>query len=745
MINANPLLRSLLITCCLASAPDVLAKENTDAAKPWLNKKLAATERANLLIAQMSQEEKFTILYGYFGLEQKEKNYQPPKEALYGSAGWIAGIPRLGIPAQFQTDASLGVATQNIPKPRERTGLPSGLATAASFDPNVALQGGTMIGQEARASGFNVMLAGGVNLVREPRNGRNFEYAGEDPLLAGKMVGAQIKGIQSNQIISTLKHFALNNQETGRNIGNVIIDESAARTSELMAFQIALKDGNPGSVMCAYNKVNGHYSCENDFLLNKVLKGDWGFEGYVMSDWGAVHSTIPAVNNGLDQESAYGFDRAFYFGPALKEAVDNGWVAPSRLDDMVRRVLRSMFANGLFDLPLKETPIDFAAHAKITQQTAEAGMVLLKNANSILPINKSAKKIAVIGGQADSAVLSGGGSSQVYGQGGNPIKTPQTAMFPKVYHPSSPLQALRALLPGSQIEFNSGVDLAAAQALAQSADITLVFATQWTSEAYDVDSLNLADGQNELISAIAKANPKTIVVLETGGPVLMPWLNQTAAVLQAWYPGTEGGKAIARVLTGEVNPSSHLPITDPADSNQLPQKTIAGSGRKNDEVPFDIHYPEGATIGYKWYDQQKLTPLFPFGFGLSYSQFTYSKLTAEWNNGQLSVAFNLANNSKTAGKGLGLVFAQPVATIWEAPKRLVGFAKADLKAGANKKLQLSIDPLMLAVYQPQSKTWQIVEGDYDIRLAQHAMDNDAQVVRVHLAKQTLDIKGNLIR
>jgi beta-glucosidase len=601
-----------------------------------------------------------------------------------------------------------------------------------------------MIGQEARASGFNVMLAGGVNLVREPRNGRNFEYAGEDPLLAGKMIGAQIKGIQSNNIISTLKHYALNNQETGRNIGNVITDESAARTSELMAFQIALKDGNPGSVMCAYNKVNGFYSCENDFLLNKVLKGDWGFTGYVMSDWGGVHSTIPAVNSGLDQESAYGFDRAFYFGPALKEAVDNGWVPAARLDDMVRRVLGSMFAHGLFDLPLKETPINFAANAKITQQTAEAGMVLLKNANEVLPINKNVKKIAVIGGHADIAVLSGGGSSQVYGQGGNPIKTPQVGIFPKVYHPSSPVQALRELLPASQIDFNSGADLEAAQALAASADITLVFATQWTSEAYDVESLNLPDGQNELIAAIAKANPKTVVVLQTGGPVLMPWLNQTAGVLQAWYPGTEGGKAIARVLTGAVNPSGRLPITYPADTNQLPQKTIAGTGRKNDEVPFDIHYPEGATIGYKWYDQQKLTPLFPFGFGLSYSQFTASKLTAEWSKGQLQVAFNLANSGKMAGKPLGLVFAQPAAAIWEAPKRLVGFARADLKAGANKKLQLSIDPLMLAVYQPQSKTWQIAEGDYDIRLAQHAMDNEAQVVRIHLAKQTLDIKGNLI-
>lgn len=742
----NGMLGGLLAACLTVSANGSFAKENPSVdAKPWMNKKLGATERANLLLAQMQQDEKFTILYGYFGMEQKEKNYYPPAEALYGSAGWIAGIPRLGIPAQFQTDASLGVATQPIPKPRERTSMPSGLSTAATFDLDMAYQGGAMIGQEARASGFNIMLAGGVNLVREPRNGRNFEYAGEDPLLAGKMVGAQIKGIQSNNIVSTLKHFAMNNQETGRNFGNVIIDEKAARTSELMAFHLALKDGNPGSVMCAYNKVNGFYSCESDFLLNKVLKGDWGFEGYVMSDWGGTHSTIPAINNGLDQQSAYGFDKAFYFGPAFAEAIENGWIPQARLDDMVRRVLRSLFANGVFDNPVKpDAPIDFVAHGKVTQAAAENGMVLLKNANDILPLAKTTKKIAIIGGHADKAVLAGGGSSQVYGKGGNPIKTPQTGMFPKVYHPSSPMLALQELLPGSQMEFNSGADVAAASKLAQTADITIVFAQQWASEGYDVETLNLPDGQNELISAVAKANTKTIVVLETGGAVFMPWLDQVSGVLQAWYPGTEGGKAIARILTGEVNPSGRLPISYPADENQFPQKVIAGTGRKNFSDPFDIPYPDGALIGYKWYDQNKIKPLFPFGFGLSYSQFDYSDLAAKWQNGQLQVSFKLANTGKVKGKGLGLVFALPADNHWEAQKRLVGWAKTELKAGANKKLQVSVDPLSLAVYDTQTKTWQIAAGEYEIRLAQHAMDPAPKTVKVQLNKMTLDIKGNLL-
>ena len=278
------------------------------AAQPWMNARLDAGERADLVLKQMTMDEKLKLVYGYFGTDIESKKTKRPEGAHPQSAGFVYGVPRLGIPHLRETDAGLGVASQVGPEARAATALPSGLNTAATWDLKTAYEGGAMIGAEARGYGFNVLLAGGVNLMREPRNGRNFEYGGEDPLLAGKIVGAQIKGIQSQRVVSTLKHFALNDQETGRMTLNVKIDDQSARMSDLLALQIANEDGNPGSVMCSYNRVNGFYGCESEYLLTEVLKKDWGFKGWVMSDWGAVHSTIPAANAGLDQQSGMPFD-----------------------------------------------------------------------------------------------------------------------------------------------------------------------------------------------------------------------------------------------------------------------------------------------------------------------------------------------------------------------------------------------------------------------------------------------------
>jgi beta-glucosidase len=411
------------------------------AARPWLDPKLDADARADAALKAMTQDEKLTVIFGFFGAEMGDK-YKRVPDALPGSAGYVPGIARLGIPAQFQTDAGVGVATQGgEPNKRERTALPSGMATTATWNPRLAQAGGAMIGAEARASGFNVMLAGGVNLVREPRNGRNFEYGGEDPWLAGKMVGAQIKGIQSNAIVSTIKHYALNGQETGRFVLDARIGEAEARTSDLLAFQFAIEDSDPHSVMCAYNRVNGDYACENDFLLNKVLKQDWGYKNYVMSDWGAAHSSAKAVNAGLDQESAGdAFDTQPFFKGPLKDALAKGEVSQARLDDMARRVLRGLFASGVVEKPVKIAPIDYAAHAKVTRADAEEGVVLLKNDKGLLPLLSTAKKIAVIGGHADVGVLSGGGSSQVYPIGGRAVQGEGPASWPgpMIYFPSSP-------------------------------------------------------------------------------------------------------------------------------------------------------------------------------------------------------------------------------------------------------------------------------------------------------------------
>jgi beta-glucosidase len=531
------------------------------------------------------------------------------------------GIPRLGIPPQWQADAGIGVATQGgAPEKRPRTALPSGLAVAASWDPAVAFAGGAMIGAEARADGFNVLLGGGVNLLREPRNGRNFEYAGEDPLLAGAMVGAAIAGVQSNQIVSTIKHYAVNDQETDRGAGNSIVEEAALRMSDLLAFQFAFERGSPGAAMCAYNRVNGPYACENPFLLTQVLRSEWHWPGYVMSDWGAVHSTAAAANAGLDQESGFGLQRADWFGAdKLKAALATGEIDQARIDLMARRVLHAMFDHGLVDNPVTEgRPIDFAAHRAVSRQAAEAGIVLLKNDGGLLPF-PGARRILVVGGHADKGVLSGGGSSQVYPDGTNAVPgiAPTGWPGPVVYYPSSPVEDLRKLMPQATIDYDDGTDRAAAARLAAGADVVVVFATQWASESIDVKAA-LDGEQDALIAAVARANPNTAVVLETGGPVLMPWADKVPAILAAWYPGRAGGEAIANVLTGRVNPSGHLPATFPASLDQLPQPGEPHKG--------DVEYTEGAAVGYKWFDSKGLEPLFAFGHGLSYTTFAHDHL-----------------------------------------------------------------------------------------------------------------------
>nr|prf beta glucosidase [Cellulomonas gilvus] len=432
------------------------------AQKPWLDASLDADQRARLAVQAMTQQEKLRWVFGYFGHDFGKSKKHP--DALPQSAGYIPGTPRLGLPALFETDAGQGVASQSGANVRERTALPSGLSTASTWDPKVAYAGGAMIGSEARASGFNVMLAGGVNLQREPRNGRNFEYAGEDPLLAGTMIGQAIKGVESNRIISTLKHFVLNDQETGRNELDARIDKAALRMSDLLAMELALEQSDAGSVMCAYNRLNGPYTCEHPWLLSEVLKRDWGFRGYVMSDWGATHSTVAAANSGLDQQSGQEFDKSPYFGGALEEAVKTGAVPQKRLDDMVTRIVRTMFGKGVVDNPLKPgVAIDFAANGG-QPPDGEEGMVLLKNEGRLLPLAKTVRTIAVIGGHADAGVLSGGGSSQVYPVGGIAVKglLPATWPGPVVYYPSSPLRAIQAQAPNAKVVFDDGRDPARA-------------------------------------------------------------------------------------------------------------------------------------------------------------------------------------------------------------------------------------------------------------------------------------------
>ncbi len=727
---AAPLLALAATTAITAPA---LAQQQ--ASRPWTNAKLSPDARAKAILARMTEDEKLTLVFGLFGTDFSSKDYKAPAEAHQGSAGYIPGIPRLGIPAQWQTDAGVGVATQGgAVNKRGRTSLPSGIATAATWDPALAFKGGAMIGAEARASGFNVLLAGGVNLLREPRNGRNFEYGGEDPLLAGTMVGAQIAGIQSNHIISTVKHYAFNDQETDRFKMNAVLDRTAARMSDLLAFNFAIEKGTPGSVMCSYNKVDGLYACEQPWLLTDVLRRDWGWQGFVMSDWGATHSTVAAANAGLEQESGWPFDEQPYFREPLKAAIAKGEVSKARLEEMAHRILRSMFAHGLFDHPMTGAPLDLTpamlkAHADVTRADAEAAIVLLQNKGDVLPLVSSAKRIVVIGGHADKGVLAGGGSSLVYPVGGNAVPglEPKIWPGPVMYHPSAPLEALRRQLPGATITYVDGTDAAAAATAAKQADVAVVFATQWAGEAFDV-SLSLTGNQDALIDAVASANAKTVVVLETGGPVLTPWAEKTAAILEAWYSGTAGGDAIANVLTGKVNPSGHLPASFPRSVSQLPKPSAPNEG--------ETRYAEGAAVGYKWYDAKGDKPQFAFGHGLSYTRFAYSGLKAAAPKGQVTVSFTLRNTGTRAGADVAQVYVSGAG--WEAPKRLGAFQKVSLAPGASKTVSVTVDPRLLAVFDDAAHQWKIAGGSYKVLLGQSS-ENIVATTTISLPARTLPV------
>ena len=420
----------------------------------------------------------------------------------------------------------------------------------------------------------------------------------------------------------------------------------------------------------------------------------------------------------------------------------NGWVSEKRFDDMVGRILYAMFAQGVFDHPVSapSNKIDFKKNGLISQADAEEAIVLLKN-EKVLPLAKDLKKIAIIGSHANVGVLSGGGSSQVYPIGGMAVKDLGPKFFPgpMVYYPSSPMKALQARYPNASFVFDEGTQAESAAKLAAESDLVIFFANQWTAESVDVPNLSLPDNQDSIIDAVANANNKTVVVLETGGAVLMPWLNKVAGVLSAWYPGTNGGEAIARVLSGEVNPSGHLPITFPASESQLPHPALPGYPEVKD-ARIEVTYHEGAAVGYKWFELNNHKPLFPFGFGLSYSEFVMSDLQAKSNNGQLSVNFTVKNIGKLAGKEVAQIYVAPINTKWEAPKRLGAFKKVNLKPNQSTKVTVTVDPRLLAMFDSNSKTWTIAEGEYQVMLASSSADIIATQT-VKLPRKVLNVRG----
>ena len=697
---------------------------------PWMDKTLSPDQRADRVISQMTLDEKISLLHGLGFRRPGAPGSRPPAGSL-GGAGYIPGIPRLGIPELQMADAAVGV-TRGSTFGRYSTALPSGASEASSWDLKVAYEYGALIGRELRAQGFNMSLGGGIDLIREPRNGRIFEYKGEDPILAGKLEGEEMKAEQEQGVIGDIKHYAMNDQENGRSYVDVKIGKRAMRESDLLAFEIGIKDSGVGAVMCSYNLVNGEYACENNYLLNLVLKKDLGFQGFVVSDWGATHSTVKAAMAGLDLE----MPGNNFFGDALKKAVESGEVPTSRLDGMVHRILRTEFAVGLFDEPSGREVPDIYKGFAVARSVGEQGSVLLKNANGQLPLNASSlRSIAVIGSHADVGVLSGGGSAQVDPPGGNavpPPPPPAGAGRPfgrgPVWFPSSPLNAIRVKVPNAVVEYNAGIDPAAAASLAKGCDVAIVFANQPTSEGRDVPSLSLPDNQDSLVSAVAAANPHTIVVLETGGPVIMPWADSVSAVLEAWYPGIQGVDAIARILFGDVNPSGKLPMTFPRSEADLPHPKLAeqpppgpddmkpifpGATFKTNTRQFAIDYSEGLKVGYKWYDAEGKQPLFPFGYGLSYTSYSYSNLNVKPGQSP-AVTFTIKNTGARAGAEIAQAYVELPQTAGEPFKRLVAWDKVQLAPGEAKTVTLTLDPHYLSIFDADKDEWEIVPGAYTV-------------------------------
>ena len=717
------LLGGLAALLMLATAGGALAKP----VQPWLDRHASPDRRAAALVDQMTLDEKIGLVHGIAVCQFTPGNFPGSERSLKG-AGFIPGIPRLGIPDINYTDGGAGVTNCGARPNGQSTMLPSPLARASSWNPAATYEAGALIGREARAQGFTTVLGGVSELIREPRWGRSFETLGEDPVLNGTLVAVELRGVQDQKVVATIKHYAANNQETNRQTHSVEIDERTLRELHLLPYEIAVPASGVGNVMCSYNKVNGTYACENDYLINQVLKGDLGFKGQVQSDWGATHSTVPAALAGLDEEEFL----SQFFGQALKDAVQSGQVPPSRLDDMVQRKLRTLIAIGVYDDPPPAPgSIDVSRGAAVTERIARQSSVLLKNERRTLPLSHRVGSIAVIGSHADVGVLSGGGSSQVTPPGGPAVAPTCNPEGPggshcPVWAPSSPLQAIRANAPGADVRFADGTDPAAAAALAASSDVVVVFAHEWRAEGADAQEMNLPDlgppewpvavDQEALIRRVAAANRNTVVVLENGGPLVMPWIGDVRSVLEAWYPGSRGGQAIADVLFGDVNPSGKLTVTFPRQAADTP------TGAAPPTTALSIPYTERLLVGYRWYDAKGIQPLFEFGHGLSYTSYRYSDVETDGSRHGLRVSFRVTNTGRRAGAEVAQVYAGLPAKAGEPPKRLVGWARVELRPGETRRVTVDVDPKRLAVWDTGHHRWDVVEGRYDILVGASSRD-----------------------
>jgi beta-glucosidase len=678
---------------------------------------LAHENRIDELIGQMTLEEKVNMIHA-------------------SSSFNSGGVRRLGIPELSLSDGPHGVRpehgrdwTLENDGTDSVTYLPTGIGLAATWNPELGYVFGEVLGKEARKRGKDIILGPGINIIRTPLNGRNFEYMSEDPHLVSRMVVGYIKGVQEQGVAASVKHYAANNQEIKRSFVNVEMSERALREIYLPAFEAAVKEGEVLTVMGAYNKFRGQYATHNEYLINEILKGEWGFKGLVMSDWGAVHNTMEALLYGTDLEMGTDLLQMpdidyskFFLADTVVNLVKSGKMPESVINDKVKRILRVMHHTNM----AKQRPSGEAntpAHQQAALKIAEESIVLLKNEDGILPFQKeSIKSIAVIGANASRKQAMGGGSSQV-----------------RPPYEVTPLQGLQKLAlqhhikisyaPGFEVsreEKASEQLIAEAVKAAKAADVVVYvggwthgYTDEWNGGAYDMEgvdkpSLRLPFGQDQLIEAVLKANPSTVVVLMGGGPVDMSrWIDQTKGILQAWYPGMEGGTALASILFGEVNPSGKLPLSFPEKLADSPAHALGQY--PGDKDTTNVHYHEGIFVGYRYHDTYKVAPLFPFGHGLSYTSFQYSDMELSKTKDHVAVKLSIQNTGATAGAEVVQVYIEDKAPAVQRPlKELKAFRKVFLQPGETRKINLTLKKEDFQYFDEKSNQWVLAPGTYAI-------------------------------
>ncbi len=692
--------RSFLKQSAIATVAAALAQQAPNGFTAAGTATQANDARVDALIARMTLEEKIQMLHG--------ANRQ-------GFIGYVPAIPRLGIPEVALTDGPAGV------RHGPGTAFPAPVALAATWDRSLAQDYGAALGAETKAKGQNILLGPMVNIVRVPEGGRNFETFGEDPYLTAQMSAAEIRGIQSQGVMAEVKHYAANNQEKDRLQVSAEVDERTLREIYLPAFEAAVKEAKVGSVMAAYNKVNGTFSSENAHLLKDILKGEWRFDGFVVSDWGATHSTVEAANNGLDIEMPGGK----YFGEELLAAVHQGRVSQATIDDKVRRILRMLVRFGFLDRPAKVGPIDYQAQGRVARRVAEAGVVLLKNERNVLPLDvNNFKSIAVIGPYADRATSGGGGSARI-----SPFNTvsPLGAIADRIGNRAT-LQFLK-FVPGTDLSKSDPATtgaglLADAVQLAKECDLALVFARDFETEGVDRPAITLPDEQDELISAIVGANPRTIVVLNTGCMVLLNrWADAVPAIVQGWYSGQHDGNVITDVLFGTINPSGKLPITFP----RTREDTAVTTAEQYPGLNGRGLYSEGVFVGYRHFDKDNIAPQFAFGHGLSYTTFEYSNIKLSRSRikpgDSLTVEVQVKNTGHREGAEVVQLYVQDVkASVPRPIKELKGFEKVQLRPDQMKVVRINLDARSMAFYDVTKKQWAVEPGQFKIMVGSSSRD-----------------------